>query len=70
MKRQTGIATQDAQKAKKGARNKQKKVISLRLDPSVLSRLDALANRMGTDRSALIQLAVIALVENGIAIKG
>jgi hypothetical protein len=58
-----------AQKAP-AARRETKKLISLKIAPTLLERVDQLAAELGQSRAAVINLAIHRAVEHGLEIDG
>ncbi|MGQ5490645.1 ribbon-helix-helix protein, CopG family [Thauera sp. ZXT1-4] len=59
----------DASKAS-AARREVKKLISLKIAPTLLERVDQLAAELGQSRAAVINLAIHRAVERGLEIDG
>lgn len=61
----------DASTAKTpGTRREVKKLISLKIAPTLLERVDQLAAELGQSRAAVINLAIHRAVEHGLEIDG
>jgi hypothetical protein len=60
----------DASKAHTSARREVKKLISLKIAPTLLERVDQLAAELGQSRAAVINLAIHRAVERGLEIDG
>ena len=59
----------DASKGQ-GGRREVKKLISLKIAPTLLERIDQLAAELGQSRAAVINLAIHRAVERGLEIDG
>lgn len=55
---------------KKGVKKGKKEQISLTINPSLLAQVDALAERLGQSRAAVINMAIVQAVETGLSITG
>jgi hypothetical protein len=62
-------AAPDAAPTQKGVRKGNKVQISLTITPSLLARVDALAEELGQSRAAVINLAIHRTVEHGLMIE-
>lgn len=60
----------DAAQKAPAARRETKKLISLKIAPTLLERVDQLAAELGQSRAALINLAIHRAVEHGLEIDG
>ena len=54
----------------KGVKKGNKQQISLTMSPALLAKVDALAEKMGQSRAAVINMAVYRAVEHGLTIGG
>lgn len=60
----------DSGTATKGVKKGNKQQISLTMTPALLAKVDALAEKMGQSRAAVINMAVYRAVEQGLSIGG
>ena len=60
----------DSGTATKGVKKGNKQQISLTMSPALLAKVDALAEKMGQSRAAVINMAVYRAVEHGVSIDG
>lgn len=60
----------DAAPKAQAARRETKKLISLKIAPTLLERVDQLAAELGQSRAAVINLAIHRAVERGLEIDG
>ena len=58
----------DSGTATKGVKKGNKQQISLTMSPALLAKVDALAEKMGQSRAAVINMAVYRAVELGLSI--
>ena len=63
-------AAPDALPHKKGVKKGKKEQISLTISPNLLAQVDALAERLGQSRAAVINMAIVQAVERGLSITG
>jgi len=59
----------DSGTATKGVKKGNKQQISLTMSPALLAKVDALAEKMGQSRAAVINMAVYRAVEAGLTIE-
>lgn len=60
----------DAIPFKKGVKKGKKEQISLTISPNLLAQVDALAERLGQSRAAVINMAIVQVVEKGLYFEG
>jgi hypothetical protein len=53
----------DGDKQRKGVKKGKREQISLTIPPSLLDRLDAVANRLALSRAGMINLAIVRAIE-------
>lgn len=53
----------DGEKTRKGVKKGKREQISLTIPPSLLARLDAVADRLALSRAGMINLAIVRAVE-------
>jgi len=63
-------AAPDGDSARQGVRKGNRRQISLTIMPDLLAKVDAMAQRLGQSRAAVINMAVYRLVEHGVTIEG
>lgn len=60
----------DSGTATKGVKKGNKQQISLTMTPVLLAKVDALAEKMGQSRAAVINMAIAHVVQHGLTIEG
>jgi hypothetical protein len=59
----------DAEKAIKGVKKGNKQQISLTITPTLLTKVDEMAAKLGQSRAAVINMAIYRMVEHGVTIE-
>jgi hypothetical protein len=60
----------DAEIKQKGVKKGNKRQISLTIAPTLLAKIDGLAEELGQSRAAIINMAIYRAVEHGLIIEG